>query len=65
VIANAVILVTKATLAFSGLRGKVPLPPLNGVRVVLKSNPLLKSAYSLRAFTLMCAEIAPIKTNKR
>ena len=57
--------VCKALDAFSGLLGKVPLPPLNGVRFVLKSKPLLKSKYSLRAFTLICAERAPIKPKAR
>ncbi|GAF96974.1 unnamed protein product [marine sediment metagenome] len=65
VIANVTNPVFKALDAFSGLLGKVPLPPLNGVRFVLKSKPLLKSKYSLKAFTLICAERAPINPKAR
>jgi hypothetical protein len=45
--------------ASSGLPGRVPLPPLNGVLFVIASSPLLKSPYSLNALTLMCAQRAP------
>ena len=43
IIPNAIKPVPNAVRAFSGLSGKVPLPPLKGVLLVLKSNPLLKS----------------------
>jgi len=65
VIANVTKPIFKALDAISGLSGKVPLPPLNGVRFVSKSKPLLKSEYSLKAFTLICAERAPINAKAR
>jgi len=46
-----------------GRSGKIPLPPLKGVRFVLKSRPLLKSKYSFREFTLMWADRAPMNAN--
>ena len=62
VIANVINPVVKAWRDNFGFSGKVPLPPLKGVLLVMESNPLLKSKYSFRAFTLICAEIAPIRT---
>jgi hypothetical protein len=49
----------KAICTIPGFPGRVPLPPLKGVRFVVRSNPLLKSKYSLKAFTLICAHKAP------
>jgi hypothetical protein len=47
----------------AGWPGKAPLPPLNGVLIVIRSRPLLKSAYSLSVLTLMCAHKAAIITS--
>jgi hypothetical protein len=56
---NEIIDMTKASFSNPGCSGNVPLPPLNGVRDVILSNPDLKSKYSLNALTLICAVIAP------
>jgi hypothetical protein len=61
VTANVINPMDKAWRDNFGFSGKVPLPPLKGVFLVMKSNPLLKSKYSFRAFTLVCAQIAPIR----
>ena len=56
--------IIRIALAILGLPGSAPLPPLKAVFSVFKSSPLLKSKCSLSMFTLICAEIAPIKIRK-
>jgi hypothetical protein len=67
VMANVVNPVANANRAAWACAGNVPLPPLKGVRWVRKSKPLLKSKYSFKALTLICAAIAPmsIKTMRK
>ena len=44
--------------------GSVPLPPLNGVRVVWRSMPVRMSLASLNAFTAACSATRPTSARR-
>ena len=51
------------SFADSGWLGRAPLPPLKGVRSVIRSKPDMKSWYSFSMLTLMWAISAVIRIN--